>query len=817
MSLKLLKRGWLVLMLSGITLAWFVLFRTKPVYSWGLQEIIIEAICLFALITGYVYIAKLKIRNLSIGWGLFTAGMLVHLLSQFIYQPKFIGIELKGIIAVIGLILIVDGFYRTFNRVKEAEEKYRILFDNSPDFIAQVDEKGRFLTANLAMAKSLGIKREDLIGKSFFEVMPEEVAKKRLKMGRRVVEERKIRVFEDWRQGRCFHNIYVPIPGQRSFQVIARDITSQKKTEEQLKESKRKYKVVTDNSTSGIYIFQDGKLVFVNKAMVCLSGYKEEELLSMNYLDLVHPNYRDKLKRMTEQALTGNISGLPSRFEFKAIRKDGKERWIEAAPAIIEYEGRPAILGNIRDITEQKELEEALRRSERSYRTLVENIQEGLGITDPDENFVFVNNAACSILGYSKDELVGMNLIQLVPPHDLEKILRETEKRKQGKKTIYEIKMRRKDGKLRDVRVSAIPLYDKSGAFAGTIGMFWDITERKQAEKRMENLTLLYKELGKAVNQSETINEFSGRILRILNNVIDYDMADILVYESEENALVESAQIGYPRELEERTIKRQKVGRGERRVAAFSVFHKKAIYIDNMKENELTQYSRDLVEKFDLSEMYAVPLMTRGNLRGVLQVIVKSGKTLSRENRQLLDIISEEIAAGIAKIKAEEELRNIAIRDYLTGLYNHRYFYEKLEEEKGRNERYKEFFSLLYLDIDDFKVYNDTYGHIEGDKILKTLGKVLRRCLRKMDSAYRYGGDEFVVLLPHTYKDQAKKVAERIREEIRRELYPIHKITVSIGVADSRTSEDVIKAADRAMYEAKREGKDRVKVAGESE
>jgi len=299
--------------------------------------------------------------------------------------------------------------------------------------------------------------------------------------------------------------------------------------------------------------------------------------------------------------------------------------------------------------------------------------------------------------------------------------------------------------------------------------------------------------------------------------VIDYDMADILVYESEENALVESAQIGYPRELEERTIKRQKVEREERKVAAFSVFHKKAIYIDNMKENELTQYSRDLVEKFDLSEMYTVPLMTRGNLRGVLQVIVKSGKTLSKENRQLLDIISEEIAAGIAKIKAEEELRNIAIRDYLTGLYNHRYFYEKLEEEKGRNERYKEFFSLLYLDIDDFKLYNDTYGHIEGDKILKTLGKVLRRCLRKVDSAYRYGGDEFVVLLPHTYKDQAKKVAERIREEIRRELYPIHKITVSIGVADSRTSEDVIKAADRAMYEAKREGKDRVKVAGESE
>ncbi len=161
----------------------------------------------------------------------------------------------------------------------------------------------------------------------------------------------------------------------------------------------------------------------------------------------------------------------------------------------------------------------------------------------------------------------------------------------------------------------------------------------------------------------------------------------------------------------------------------------------------------------------------------------------------------------------EEKLQNLAIRDYLTDLYNHRYFYQKLNEQINRNKRYKEVYSLIYLDIDNFKACNDTYGHLEGDKILQIMGKILHSFLRKTDSAYRYGGEEFAVLLPHTYKEQAKPVAERIRERIQSKLYSKYKITISAGVADSKTNKDVIGAADMAMYEAKREGKNKVKVA----
>jgi diguanylate cyclase (GGDEF)-like protein len=163
--------------------------------------------------------------------------------------------------------------------------------------------------------------------------------------------------------------------------------------------------------------------------------------------------------------------------------------------------------------------------------------------------------------------------------------------------------------------------------------------------------------------------------------------------------------------------------------------------------------------------------------------------------------------------KMEEKLQELSKRDYLTGLFNDRYFYEKLGEEIDRFKRYKEVFSLLYIDIDGFKLCNDTYGHLEGDKVLRILSKILQRSLRKVDSAYRIGGEEFVVMLPHTSKEEAGKVAERICEDVHQRLYPRYGITVSIGVADSKV-DDVVRTADEAMYEAKRRGKNRVWVAG---
>lgn len=231
-----------------------------------------------------------------------------------------------------------------------------------------------------------------------------------------------------------------------------------------------------------------------------------------------------------------------------------------------------------------------------------------------------------------------------------------------------------------------------------------------------------------------------------------------------------------------------------------------------MQKDELTEYAHVLCEKYELNQMYTLPLISSGKLEGVLQILVCQDKVLSSEDRGILDIVSEHIATGMAKIRAEEALRELARRDCLTALYNHQYFWKKLEEQKSRDERYGEAYSVIYIDIDNFKHFNDTYGHLEGDKVLRVMGDILTASLRRADSAYRYGGEEFVVLLPHTYKQQATVLAHRIKDEVYRKLYLKYEITVSIGVADSSTGKDTVRTADRAMYEAKRKGKNRIKV-----
>lgn len=161
----------------------------------------------------------------------------------------------------------------------------------------------------------------------------------------------------------------------------------------------------------------------------------------------------------------------------------------------------------------------------------------------------------------------------------------------------------------------------------------------------------------------------------------------------------------------------------------------------------------------------------------------------------------------------EDRLRELTITDDLTKLHNMRHFYVQLQLEMDRASRYQNPLSLLLLDVDRFKKYNDTYGHLEGDKILIELGRVIRECLRKSDTAYRYGGDEFTVLLPQTQGNEAWNVAERIRagfpaEYSRREPGRIDT-PLSIGVVEYRPPEDLstfVKRADQAMYEAKRQG-----------
>ena len=190
---------------------------------------------------------------------------------------------------------------------------------------------------------------------------------------------------------------------------------------------------------------------------------------------------------------------------------------------------------------------------------------------------------------------------------------------------------------------------------------------------------------------------------------------------------------------------------------------------------------------------------------------------------------SEELLLRLKRVLKERELireqnrimqklKNLAITDGLTKLYNSRYFYNQLLPEVDRTKRYNRPLCLLLLDIDHFKVYNDTFGHLEGDIVLFRLGQIIKSCLRKMDSAYRYGGEEFTIILPETGGDEANTVAQRIRTEVEKEKFISSQgkegsITISIGVAEYQAKESsmtFIMRSDKAMYKAKTEGRNQV-------
>ncbi len=215
-----------------------------------------------------------------------------------------------------------------------------------------------------------------------------------------------------------------------------------------------------------------------------------------------------------------------------------------------------------------------------------------------------------------------------------------------------------------------------------------------------------------------------------------------------------------------------------------------------------------------------------------LPVTAKSGEKLffdfsfSRIYKDGVVVGAQGTAVDVTDRKrAEDELREsehkyqeLSIIDDLTQLYNSRHFYAQLKREMERSNRYEQPLTLLMLDLDKFKEFNDTYGHIEGDYVLSRLGQVVKRCLRETDSAYRYGGEEFTIMLPMTTNEEGIVTAERIQTELRKEAFsPVSDqniyMTVSIGMAQYKSKEEMkafINRVDQLMYQAKKNGRDRI-------
>lgn len=213
----------------------------------------------------------------------------------------------------------------------------------------------------------------------------------------------------------------------------------------------------------------------------------------------------------------------------------------------------------------------------------------------------------------------------------------------------------------------------------------------------------------------------------------------------------------------------------------------------------------------------AVPLSSRGELLGVLSLGTATPKGYTSRERLLLETLAGNVAIAIQNAQLYKQRETQAIRDGLTHIYNRRFLQEKLILEEARAKRYNRIFSLIILDIDHFKVFNDSFGHPAGDQLLIDLAKILMQSVREVDFVARYGGEEFAIVLPECSKENAVLVAKRLRKQV--EDFPNphrdrYNLTVSVGVAsfpaDGNEKGEVLDKADQAMYQAKREGRNKV-------
>ena len=357
-------------------------------------------------------------------------------------------------------------------RAVEALKLFRTQIDRSNDAIEVLDPKtGRFLDVNEKGCLDLGYSHEELLALSVFDIDP---MLDRSVFTRDVQELRKSGVLL-WegthrrKDGSTFPvevNIkYVQLDRDYIVSVV-RDITERKRAEDALRRAEENYRNIFENSLNGIFqSTPEGRFVMVNPALARMWGYDSPEDLLASVTDTARQVYVDPDRRARHMRLLKEQGGSVTGFEYQARRKDGTTIWVsENVRSVVDSDGALVYYeGAVEDISERKRAEEALRKSEEKYRSLIDTMNEGLGVQDKNGLITFMNKRGCEMLGYEMEELIGKP-VTFVFDEENQKILREQMKRRiEGERQSYEIAWLRKDGARIDTIIAPSPRFDEKG------------------------------------------------------------------------------------------------------------------------------------------------------------------------------------------------------------------------------------------------------------------------------------------------------------------------------------------------------------------
>ncbi|MFC1888587.1 diguanylate cyclase domain-containing protein [Thermodesulfobacteriota bacterium] len=451
-----------------------------------------------------------------------------------------------------------------------------------------------------------------------------------------------------------------------------------------------------------------------------------------------------------------------------------KENLVRAEPSSDVFDPNVGNLtGEIKRLkSRQRELEDtisSLRAAPAGFlgdRFLMDHADEPIMIIHPRGYPSYVNRKVCDVTEYSAEELTSMPFSKLVYQNDLPEIseqYRKTMKNDTGT-AKGEFRVITKSGDLVSLDTSFSRI-EVGGRLVGILSISKDMTERKKIEGELQASKDYFEDLLENASEIMCIIDFTGRITYVNKVVEDYGFA---------------------------------------------------------KDDLLGRSFLDLVDGDELEEWFWEVVRTGRRLPREVTIRDRAGKRPAALVSSSIIPGTDERPDGLfwimrditEKKKLEEDIKRLLVVDELTKLYNRRELHNLLSREIERHRRYDYPLSLIFFDIDRFKAYNDTYGHPLGDKILQSVGRIVSKNIREIDTGFRYGGDEFIILLPYATHKHAREVANRIRQafehmpdEADTEIQVhLNELSLSMGIAECAEDDDVdssIKKADDAMYHAK--------------
>ncbi len=755
------------------------------------------------------------------------------------------------------------------------KENYQVLVDDAPDLIFTTDLEGNFLYLNKAAQEviraSFKTQKNNLIKITTPTYQKEIQALLKSVRRKKFPPPLEVEIKTVGGKHIPFEIQFKPIKNNRGIIValegIARNIGERKKAEEAFKDSVNKYETIIETARDGVVIIQDGICKYANKAIENIMSFSPDELVGTSLFDKLPQKERDLIEKRYHMRLAGK--DIPSVYELNLVCKDKKVKKVEISASVIQYDGRPADMGFIRDLSDRQHISNKMEEMNREIERFSQ-ITAALVLVEDAEDFLkFVTQAVADISDFNRvlisyfidtppyREIIGFHGISQKELDKIKKVemprIKYLEYFEQG------IKIGNQScyipHNLKDILDQKAVLYGKKS-----------YPEKNGYWHREDNLLVTMKNaMGQVIGIISVDESKSGRAptaitvrpLEIFANLIsEMLLRRILakkIKESEEKyrELITNIKVGILRMDPHGQI----LEANPSAIEMFGFKNAKPFLDKNVSEFFQTQkiLSNFMVEVENNGLVKNKEFCLRRK-NGTQFWASLTSTAIGKDTDKILyyDTVIEDITK---KKQLQEEVQRLSITDELSGLFNRRYFNQNLPKEIKNAERWRSSLSLIMIDIDDFKNYNDTYHHLKGDELLKEVANVISQNIRGErdgdwcsrfeddgssigDWASRFGGDEFAIILPGAEDEDALKVADRIRKVFSELTFnpkgtPVQK-SLSLGIAHCSYSErgekgdatpkkgitdyekvatDLTNLADAALFKAKSTGKNTIEIA----